>query len=188
MSARRCDSAGVLGALAVILAACQSVPTRLYMLEPIATIVTPGAYQGPAVRVEAVHVPPALDRREIVSEVAPGEFKVSDVDQWIAPLGQGVRQTLTADLASRLPPGRVIFPHLVKPPGTISISVELLTFTADRRGAELQVSWQGSSEGTPPQTPGGTMILRTGLSGAGSASMVAALSTLLAQLADRIVA
>jgi uncharacterized lipoprotein YmbA len=170
------------------MAACHSAPTRLYMLEPIAPLIAPGAYQGPAIRVEAIHVPPALDRMEIVSEVAPGEFKVSDVDQWMAPLGQGVRQTLTADLAARLPQGRVIFPHLAKPPGTISINVEVLAFTADRRGAELQVSWVGSSEGAPPRTRGGTLMLHTDLSGASSASMVVALSTLLAQLADRIVA
>jgi uncharacterized lipoprotein YmbA len=138
--------------------------------------------------VEAVHIPAALDRMEIVSQVAPGEYKVSEMDQWIAPLGQGIRQALTMDLAARLPPGRVVFPHIAKPPETLGLSVEILDFNIDRRGARLQVSWLGTSDGAGPRSCGSTFVLQTTLSGAGSASTATALSTLLAELADRIVA
>jgi uncharacterized lipoprotein YmbA len=187
MIMRRWFRTGVAGLLSALLAACHSAPTRFYMVEPIAPIATPADYRGPAVRVEAVHIPAALDRMEILNEVAPGEFKVRDLDQWAAPLGQGVRQALTADLAARLPPGRVIYPHLAKSPGTISISVDMLAFDADRQRATLQVSWLGTADGPQPAAHGESMVLHTTLSGAGPASMVAALSTLLATLADRIV-
>jgi uncharacterized lipoprotein YmbA len=183
----RVKSPGVAVALTAMLAACQSAPTRLFMVEPIAPMSVPGAYKGPAVRVDAVQIPAALDRIEIVSEVAPGEFKVNDLDQWISPLGQGARQALTADLAARLPQGRVIFPHLEKRPGTISISVDVLAFNADRRGAKLQVSWLGISDGAQSRPYGGQMVLQTTVSGEGPASTATALSALLAQLADRIV-
>jgi uncharacterized lipoprotein YmbA len=188
MILRRCQLKRVAGILVALLAACHSAPTRLYMVEPITPTATADDYNGPPVQVEAVHIPAALDRMEIVSEVAPGEFKISELDRWMAPLGQGIRQALTADLAARLPQGRVIFPHLAKAPRTLSIRVELLEFNADRQGAKLLVSWLGTSEGAQPRSLGGTMVLQTSLSGAGSGSIATALSKLIAQLADRIVA
>jgi uncharacterized lipoprotein YmbA len=187
MIVRRSIAPGIAVVLTALLAACQSAPTRLFMLEPVPPSVIPASYDGPAVRVETVQIPPALDRIEIVSEVAPGEFKVSELDHWIAPLGQQVRQTLTADLAARLPQGRVIFPYLAKPPGTIGISVDVLAFNADRRGAHIQVSWLGTSDRAESRPCGGTMVLQTNSSGAEPASMSNALSMLLGQLADRIV-
>jgi len=191
MIARRIPPPCVALVLANLLAGCQSAPTRFFMLEPVAPVSIAGSYTGPAIAVAAVHIPPALDRSDIVSEVAPGEFKVSDLEQWIAPLGQGIRQALSADLAARLPAGRVIFPHLVKPPGTIAVSVDLLSFDAGPRVATLQVSWLGTSDGAQPgaqpRSIGGTLRLQTPRSGEGAASMASALSALVAQLADRIV-
>jgi len=174
--------------MAVFLASCQSAPTRLFALDPIALTPTPSPYNGPAIRVDAVHIPPALDRIEILSEISSGEFKVNDRDHWIAPLGQLARQALTEDLIARLPQGRVIFPDLAKSTGTISVSVDLLAFSAGREGAKLQVSWVGTSDGSQPRSCGGTMLLETTLRGAGSGATASALGTLLAELADRIVA
>jgi uncharacterized protein len=189
MIARYFKPVGVIAAVPLlVMAACQSAPTRVFTLEPVVPRSIANPYSGPPVRIDAVHIPPALDRIEILSEVAPGEFKVSDLDHWVAPLGQVARQTLTADLIARLPQGRVIFPHLTKPAGAIGVSVDLLAFSADREGAKLHVSWVGTSDGSQPQSCGGTMMLQTTLPGAGSAATASALSTLLAQLADRIVA
>jgi uncharacterized protein len=172
----------------VLLSSCHSAPTRVFALDTVAPTSISSSYKGPPIRVEAIHVPPALDRIEISREVAPGEFRVSELDHWIAPLGQIVRQVLTADLIGRLPQGRVIFPHLARPVGAIGINVDLLSFSADREGARLHVSWAGTSGGSQPQSCGGTMVLLTPRLGVGSASMASALSTLLAQLADGIVA
>jgi uncharacterized protein len=177
-------AAGVIG----LLISCQSERTRLFVLEPIAPTSILSSYTGPPIRVEAIHIPPALDRIEISSEVAPGEFKISELDHWIAPLGQLTRQVLTADLIARLPQGRIIFPHLAAPVGAIGISVEVLSFGADQEGAKLHVSWVGTSSGSQTQACRGTMLLHTRRPGAGSAAMASALSMLLAQLADGIVA
>jgi uncharacterized lipoprotein YmbA len=76
-----------------------------------------------------VHIPPALDRIEILSEVAPGEFKVNDLDHWVAPLGPVARQTLTADLIARLPQGRVIF-HTSQSPQGQSVSAWICSLSA----------------------------------------------------------
>jgi uncharacterized protein len=172
----------------LILSSCHSAPTRLFGLAAVAPTSISSSYAGPPIHVEAIHVPPALDRIEIPSEVAPDEFKVSDVDHWIAPLGQITRQVLTADLAARLPEGLVIFPHLARPVAAIGVNVDLLAFSAGREGARLQVSWVGTSGGSQGQSCGGTMVLNTARPVSGSASMAGALSALLAQLADGIVA
>jgi uncharacterized lipoprotein YmbA len=174
--------------VAVFLTSCQSAPTRLFALNPIAPASIPSPYNGPAIHVESVHVPPALDRIEISSEVAPGEFRVNELDHWVAPLGEITRQVLTADLMARLPQGRVIFPHLAGPAGAIGINVDLLSFSADREGvATLHVSWVGIADASQPRCEG-TMVLQTTRAGVTSAATANALSTLLAQLADRIVA
>jgi uncharacterized protein len=179
---------GIVTVALLLMTACQSVSTRVFTVEPVVAASVASQYNGPPIRIDAVHIPPALDRIEILREVAPGEFEVSDLDHWVAPLGQVIRQTLTEDLIARLPQGRVIFPNLAKPAGTIGVSVDLLELSATRDGARLQVSWVGTSVESQPRSCGGTMVLRTALAGAGSAAMASALSTLLSQLADRIVA
>ena len=169
------------------LAACHSSPSRLFTLYPVAPGGARSAYAGAPIRVDAVHVPPALDRIEVVSDVAPGELGLHDMDHWSAPLGQVSRQALSADLIARLPPGSVIFPHLAKSDGALGLVVDILDFKADRAGATLEASWVlARAEGGSAPTRG-TAQLRTDQSAEGAAAMARALSTLLGQLADRIV-
>jgi uncharacterized lipoprotein YmbA len=174
-------------ALGALLSACRSAPTRLYTLYPVASNSVRETYTGPPVRVDAVHFPPALDRIEIVRDVAPGEMAVNDLEHWSAPLGQTARQALAADLVSRLPPGKSIFPHLAKPDGALGLNVDVLEFKTDAGGFSLQVSWVVHRAGQASATGGGTATLRTTVSGDGSAATVQALSILLGELANRIV-
>jgi uncharacterized lipoprotein YmbA len=154
----------------------------------VAPASTTASYAGPAIRVDAVHVPPALDRIEVVSDIAPGELKVSDLDHWSAPLAQVAKQALSADMVARLPPGRVIFPHLAKPEGALGINVDILDFKVDTKGAYLEASWVITAK-NPDTTPReGTGRFRSGGSGADARATANALSALLAQLADRIIA
>jgi uncharacterized lipoprotein YmbA len=182
----------LLGAAAAMLApvimSCHSAPTRVFTLDASAPTSALGSYGGPPIRIDAVHVPPALDRIEVVSNIAPGELKINDLDHWSAPLGQAARQALSADMVSRLPQGRVIFPHLAKSEDALGISVDVLDFKADQRGAYLEASWVITSTDPKSGAGRGTVALRTDLPSAGAASTAQALSALLAQLADRIVA
>jgi uncharacterized lipoprotein YmbA len=199
----------------LLLGACASAPTRIYTLQSIAPntdsiaaraqaapAVAAGsaapAPTGPPIRVDVVHVPAALDRMELVEDVAPGEIRIRDLDQWSAPLGELARQALTADLIERLPAGRVLFPHLAKPAGALGISVDLLAFHSDGAAASAQASWIIESA-APSERQRGTAMLTTagtastggsgspGDTGQGAAATADALSVLLAQLADRIV-
>lgn len=173
---------------AVLVAGCRSAPTRLFTLYGVAPVTGRNAYAGPAVRIDAVHVPPALDRIEVVGDIAPGEQSISDLDHWSAPLGQVARQALAADLVARLPEGQVIFPHLRKPAGALGISVDVLDISSDSRGTSMQASWSVTQAGAPVRSAGATLTLRTELPSHGAMATAQALSALLGQLADRIAA
>jgi uncharacterized lipoprotein YmbA len=180
--------------MGVTLSACRSAPTRLFSLQAIAPSAAPShgpgapnAYQGPALRVDSVTVPPAFDRLELVTETRPAQLKIEDLDEWSAPLVDEARQTLSADLIARLPAGRVIFPHLMKPEGTLGLSVDVLEFHADDAGASMLASWSIDAASGNHGATGGTATLRIPLSAGTSPAMVTAWDQLLAQLADRIV-
>jgi uncharacterized protein len=180
--------ATLLGMMGLVLTACHSAPTRFFALDSVAPSSAAVAYHGPAIRVDVVHLPPTLDRIEVVAETTPGELRISDFDHWSAPLGQLARQALSADLVRRLPPGQVIFPHLAKPEGALGISVDVLEFKTDAQSASLQASWVVSSGTSKQQSTGGTAILRVAAPATGATATAQALDALLGQLADRIVA
>ncbi len=172
----------------VVLAGCQSAPTRLYTLSAVATAEPRSTYGGPPIRVDVVRFAPDLDRIEIVRDAGFGELRLSDVDHWSAPLGELARQALSADLLARLPAGKAVFPHLMKPAGAFGVSVDVLDFEADRQGARLQASWEVTGNGATPSANGGTVTLRQNLPATNAAAVAQSLSALLGQLADHIVA
>jgi len=168
------------------LSACSSAPTRLFTLYPVAPN-APSAYVGPPIRVDAVHLPPALDRIEVVSEVSPGELKINDLEHWSAPLSQQARQTLSADLIARLPPGSVLYPHLVKPDGALGLSVDILELKSGASGASLQASWVITATKPAPNAIRGSVSLRLDQPTVDATGAAHDLSSLLGQLADHIV-
>jgi uncharacterized lipoprotein YmbA len=189
MISRRSTGVGAAAILLVLsLASCRSAATRSYTLYAVPPQAEPSGYSGAAIRVDAVHFPPALDRLEVVTEVAPGELKINDLDHWSAPLGQAARQALSADLVARLPIGRVIFPHLAKSADALGLSVDVLDFKAEPQGAYLLASWVVSSASGDAQPRQATAKFTVANPSTSPRDTARALSALLAQLADRIVA
>ena len=181
----------LLFASSALLAGCASAPTRFFTLDAVAPVrPAAAAYAGPPVKVLAVNIPPALDREELVSEAAPGEVKVHDLEHWEAPLGLIARQVLIQDLAGRLPAGAVLGPGSPGGDGVASLSVDIVSFRDGPDGAQMQASWNASLPGTA-----GPQVFRAALTvlqsaggsdtGAGTAQ---AFSTLLGQLTDQIAA
>ncbi len=178
-------------ACTALLAACASPSAVSYHgLEPIAPRAAAVAYDGPVVQLTSVQLPAGTDRDEVVQELAPGRFQVLDGDHWLAPLGRLARQTLGADLAARLPPGRSAFPGAAWPAAGAQISVAVLSFSVQGGQAAMQVSWSlrttGSTAGTAPEAPRGAQLALQTPSGSSAAAIARAWSELLAQLADRI--
>jgi uncharacterized lipoprotein YmbA len=156
--------------------------------EPVPPTLSTRPCDGPQLRIDAVHVPPSLDRVQMLGHTAPGELQIDELDHWAAPLGLLARQALTADLQARLPQGRVLLPSLAKPPGAESLAVEILSFRADARGARLEAGWLLTSPLQPRALSVTGVVLRTENPSATPATLAGALSNLLAGLADRIAA
>ncbi|MDP9044875.1 MAG: PqiC family protein, partial [Pseudomonadota bacterium] len=115
---------------ALAVGGCAGSPsTRYYVVTPVAARAPSNtAYAGPAIEVRVVQVPPALDRLEMVRDSDPGRVEVLDFDHWAAPLGRLARQTLTEDLARRLPPDKVVIPGAAWPGPRASLTVDILSY------------------------------------------------------------
>ena len=121
-----------------------------------------------------------------MTERAPGEFRINDLDHWAAPLAQMVRQVLTADLVVRLPEGRVIFPNLAKSTGALGVDLDILAVSADAKGTYLEASWMINSDDSKLRLARRTVLLKGYTPSSNAAATTRALSQLLGQLADRI--
>jgi uncharacterized lipoprotein YmbA len=184
----------VLVVLGLSLAACgHSAPTRFFTLFPVAPAqpVAATAFASP-IRLRRVTVPPALDRVELVREVAPGEVKVSDFERWAAPLGQTAVQVLAEDLAARLPAGALIPPAAPLPTGGADVDVDILAFNVSGGQAVMEASWSEIRRmGTGPKDPRSTtrlVELTAPVDASGGLAEAQGLSRLFGQLADRIAA
>lgn len=124
----------------LLLAACGSSPkTHFYTLS-----VAPGrtAAIGSPVQLAAVHVPPALDRRQMVRMAGANSVEISETNRWSAAFDEMVRNVLAQNLAQRLPRGKLILPNAPAPPGTATLVVTLVSFGPDADGrVKLNGSW-----------------------------------------------
>ena len=174
------------GLFTAALGACRSAPTRLHTLNSLPSLRGPMRYSGPPVRVDAVHVPPEIDRAAIITRMGTDESKIHELDHWAAALSKLARQALTADLITRLPSGKVIIAPLEKPAGALGLKVVILQSSPGPGGAQFVASWQTSAE---KSSVSDTHIVRLRLNPADTPDeVVARFSELLAELADRIAA
>ena len=133
----------------------------------------------------AVHVPPALDRRQMVSMKGENSVNISETNRWSAPFDEMVRNVLAQDLAARLSPGRLILPRAPAPPGTAMLVVTIAKFAPDDAGnVNLEGSWTLLGAGS--SKPRGFKLTAGPTTNADSAA--AAMSEALGKLADRIAA
>lgn len=183
--------------LAALLTGCASSPaSHFYSLTaaaPADSGVAAGAVPqaaGPVepLRVAAVHIPPALDRVEIVRLGPDNQLAISGLDRWGAPLDEMVQRVLTEDLRERLPAGQVVLPSSPAPAGTVRIVVEILQFQSDAAGT---VVFDGSWSLLPPDKSAPSLIRDIHYSEMASprdyGDQAAAMSTMLGRLADDIV-
>jgi uncharacterized lipoprotein YmbA len=83
------------------LGACASTPTRYYTLLPPPGV--PAAAAAPyRIEVQAVELPQQVDTQQLVLRSAAGELVPLDTRRWIAPLGDELREALSAGLSQRL--------------------------------------------------------------------------------------
>jgi uncharacterized lipoprotein YmbA len=175
---------------AMTLAGCgHSMPTRYVTLNAMPADAPPAIAPMPPIQLTAVHIPAVLDRLEVVTLASQNRLTIDDNDRWGAPLALMMRKTLAQDLLTRLPAGSFVVPDAPAPPGTRRLVVTVLNATADASGTlTLQAEWtllSGHSDQVPLRQQ---LTLDSAIDGHDALAQAAALSRILADLADRIAA
>jgi uncharacterized lipoprotein YmbA len=181
----------LLAALLILtLAGCaSSPPTRFFTLDavPPGGAVRQSGRPAP-VKVDAVHVPPALDRSSMVRGASGNRLEISSEDRWAGDLGETIRRVLTQDLASRLPAGAVVAPDAPAPPGARGLIVDILTFQPRGAGeVVLDADWT-LLEGTQSHPVLSRSVHLSAPAAASAQGEAAAMSRLLGELADDMAA
>jgi uncharacterized lipoprotein YmbA len=172
----------------LLLAGCGSSPkTHFYTLSTV-----PGATgrrsASTAIQVSAVHVPPSLDRQQMVSMSGTNSVEISETNRWSAPFDEMVRNVLAQNLAARLSPNRVILPEAPAPPRTASLVVTIAKFAPDASGlVRLQGSWTVLSDESGAPITHRNFNLTAGPATTAD-SGAAAMSEVLGRLANQIAA
>ena len=175
--------------MTVLLAGCgffSRPKNQFYSLDTLPATSAVVSVSGTPIAIDAIELPPGLDRRGIFIRDADHKVEVRGTHQWTAPLEDMVMHTLAFDLANRLPEGMVILPGQ-EIPATPTRSVSVV-FEELAPGPEpvflLDARW------TISEQPGVTRHERISipLSSMDSPQIVAAMSQSLATLADRIAA
>lgn len=162
------------------------VPNQFYSLQPVPPQGAVTKVSGPPVGINGIELPPGLDRRDMVLRSAEHKLEVRGTHQWAAPLEEMVIHTLAFDLAHRLPVGMVVLPGQTRPPGAMrSLSVVFEDLAPGPDGVfVLDARWTIAG----PTSLTGRERITVPLASSESASVVAAMSSALATLAERIVA
>jgi len=151
---------------------------------------TPPSATGRAVpaAIDALELPPGVDRKEIVVRQADHRLDVRSNEQWSAALQPLVLHTLAFDLASRLPEGMMILPGSVRPAGTarsIDVAFEELAAGPDAK-VVLDARWTVRETGRPDVTRHDQITID--IQSLASANIATGMSRALATLGDRIAA
>ena len=187
-------------ALLTLTACASSPPTRFYALDPAPAGGSAHEASGTPVKIDAVHIPPALDRSSMLRGESGNQLEISSQDRWAGDLGEMIRSVLTQDLAQRLPAGMVIAPESPAPANARGIVVDIMTFQPENSG---QNSGDGPADGSGEVTLDADWTLLQGTqsnpvlrrsvhltapAGASAQGEAASMSTLLGRLADGIAA
>jgi len=179
-----------LAALATLaLTACaSSPPTRFFALDPVASAGAAAGGSGATgapVKVDAVHIPPTLDRESMVRGESGNQLEISSQDRWAGDLGEMIRRVLTQNLASRLPAGKVIAPESPAPASARGLVIDILTFQPQAGEVVLDADWT-LLQGTQSNVVLSRSVHLTAPADASAQGQAAAMSTLLGELADGI--
>lgn len=141
------------------------------------------------IRVEAVEIPPTIDRAALTTEATTSTLTLSENARWAAPLGEMTTRVLAEDLAQRMRGATVLLPGEAVPSGRArAVRVDMIRFlpitSAQGTGVALDADWQVLSPSGAVLTDGQSRIRVPSRSDPASAA--GAMSTALGQLADQV--
>ncbi|MBW3670281.1 MAG: PqiC family protein [Acidobacteria bacterium] len=158
--------------------------SEFYTLETLPPDQQVAAAGEAPVGIEAIELPPGLDRRGIVVRESRHQLQIRETHQWTETLETMVLHTLAHDLAERLPAGMMVLPGQPKPAGPMrSITVVFDDLTPGPEPLfRLDARW-GSVGGSISHER-----IEVPMSSLESDEVATAMSAAIATLADRIVA
>jgi len=178
----------ILSAGLVLWGCGHSPPTRFYTLDAVPPSGAASAGPRTPVQLAAVHLPPALDRPQIVTQVGPGRLEVSEQDQWGAPLDEMMRRALAQDLLARLPDGAFVPPEAPRPAGAHGLVVDVVQLQATPDRIVMQAHWSLTGGASRDVLMSRTVELSAPAPGKGAGGQADAISRLLGELSDQIAA
>ena len=128
---------------------CTSAPVRYYTLTAPPAKTWPAPETTLAIDVRVVHIPPQLNRSELMVRTGPSEVTLLENERWESPVKDEIKDALRLELqrrSSRLTGLRPAFARL-----TLDIDVQHLEAEFGRY-ALLEASWSAilSAAGPPP--------------------------------------
>lgn len=134
---------------------CASSPrVEYFALEPIEAHGAVAAALSTPIQVARVHLPPTLDRKQMVRHSGAYTVDISDQHRWSAPLEEMIRRVLSQDLMHLLPRGSVVLPEEPAPPSTRKIVMSVLEFAPNAGGTiRFEATWSliSPAPGVPPE-------------------------------------
>ena len=169
--------------------ACTSAPVRYYTLTPTADETLPASQSTLAIHVRVVHIPPQLNRAELMVRTGPAEVTLLENERWASPVNDEIKDALRLELQRRL--GRATGLRVPFTKLTLDIDVQHLEAELGRY-ALLEATWSATLSGTGPPSNGARAATCTFQADekvhAGYAGLVEGYQRDIAALADAIVA
>jgi len=176
-----------LAGLALLAGCGHSPPTHFFTLDPAPPKAPAASRLAHPVRLGAVHIPPALDRPELVTKPSANRLSIDEQNQWAAPLGDMIRRTLAQDLLARLPSGSFLAPDAPRGGGAEVLTVDILALDAAPGGqVHADIAWSLLAPDGKPRLTRQARLDAPG--GSEPGAQAAAISTILGHLADDIAA
>lgn len=138
---KQSTSLTILLAAAALAFGCASVPTRLYTLTPTAKSV--GGASTLLITVGPVSVPAAVDRPQLVLNVAPNRLRADEFNRWASPLKTDIARIVAENLSRLLgSPYVSTFPESVSLSPSHRVTLDVLAFeSVPGETARLTAIW-----------------------------------------------
>jgi hypothetical protein len=171
----------------LIAAGCASAPSKFYALESTASA-SGGVSVRDAVIVGPVSIPAAVDRPEFVVQVAQNRVQVDEFNRWIAPLGDGIARTVSADLVALLGTTEVATAPLANFQPIYRVTIDVQRFESTQGEAALVEAVWVVRRTTSGAGRAGRTVAREPVQGEGFDALAAAHSRAIATLSGDIAA
>jgi uncharacterized protein len=132
-------------------AGCTSAPVRYYTLTPPPDRALPAPEPIPTIDVRVVHIPPQLNRSELMVRTGSTELTLLENERWASPVNDEIKDALRLEVQRRLGHTTGLRPTLTK----ITLDIDVQHFEADLgRYVLLEASWSATLSATGQRSNG----------------------------------